>query len=154
MQNGRKNVRGVGTCVSLIKILHECIGKGLVATLLSFILVLIVGLNFQMDSMCNKSGKLRWHSQPCFSVVVVAWMRDGSSVHNPEPIHPGFHWMSRGFSATRCLTKNNFILLEAALGTNASIWIGLQADYNLQKAKQDKSFMNRLEQIRKIAAVL
>ena len=45
------------------------------------------------------------------------------------------------------------LLLEAALGTNASIWIGLQADYNMQKAKQDKSFMKRLEEIRKIAAV-
>ncbi len=52
------------------------------------------------------------------------------------------------------VTTECALLLEAALGTNASIWIGLQADYNLQKAKQDKSFMNRLEQIRKIAAVL
>lgn len=54
----------------------------------------------------------------------------------------------------RPVTTEYALLLEAALGTNASIWIGLQADYNLQKAKQDKSFMNRLEQIRKIAAVL
>jgi len=54
----------------------------------------------------------------------------------------------------RPVTTECALLLEAALGTPASIWIGLQADYNLQKAKQDKSFMNRLEQIRKIAAVL
>lgn len=53
----------------------------------------------------------------------------------------------------RPVTTECALLLEAALGINASIWIGLQADYNLQKAKQDKSFMNRLEQIRKIAAV-
>lgn len=33
------------------------------------------------------------------------------------------------------------LLLEAALGTNASIWIGLQADYNMQKAKQDKNLV-------------
>ena len=32
-------------------------------------------------------------------------------------------------------------------------WIGLQADYNMQRAKQDKSFMKRLENIRKIAAI-
>ena len=53
----------------------------------------------------------------------------------------------------RPVTTECALLLEAALGINASIWIGLQAEYNLQKAKQDKSFMNRLEQIRKIAAV-
>ena len=53
----------------------------------------------------------------------------------------------------RPVTTEYALLLEAALGTNASIWIGLQADYNMQKAKQDKSFMKRLENIRKIAAV-
>ena len=54
----------------------------------------------------------------------------------------------------RPVTTEYALLLEAALGTNASIWIGLQADYNLQKAKQDKTFLKRLEKIRKIAAVL
>ena len=45
------------------------------------------------------------------------------------------------------------LLLEAALGTDANIWIGMQAEYNMQKVKQDKSFMKRLEKIRKIAAI-
>ena len=53
----------------------------------------------------------------------------------------------------RPVTTEYALLLEAALGTDAAIWIGLQADYNMQKAKQDKSFMKRLEKIRKIAAV-
>ena len=53
----------------------------------------------------------------------------------------------------RPVTTEYALLLEAALGPNASIWIGLQADYNMQKAKQDKSFMKRLEKIRKIAAI-
>jgi len=53
----------------------------------------------------------------------------------------------------RPVTTEYALLLEAALGTSASIWIGLQADYNMQKAKQDKSFMKRLEMIRKIAAI-
>lgn len=53
----------------------------------------------------------------------------------------------------RPVTTEYALLLEAALGTNASIWIGLLADYNMQKAKQDKSFMKRLEKIRKIAAI-
>ena len=37
----------------------------------------------------------------------------------------------------RPVTTEYALLLEAALGTNASIWIGLQADYNMQKAKQE-----------------
>lgn len=53
----------------------------------------------------------------------------------------------------RPITTEYAMLLEAALGTNANIWIGLQAEYNMQKIKQDKSFMKRLEKIRKIAAV-
>ena len=53
----------------------------------------------------------------------------------------------------RPVTTEYALLLEAALGTNASIWLGLQEEYNMQKAKQDKSFMKRLEMIRKIAAV-
>ena len=54
----------------------------------------------------------------------------------------------------RPITTEYALLLEAALGTDANIWIGLQADYNMQKIKQDKSFMKRLENIRKIAAIL
>lgn len=53
----------------------------------------------------------------------------------------------------RPVTTEYALLMEAALGINASIWIGLQADYNMQKAKQDKSLMKRLEKIRKIAAI-
>ena len=53
----------------------------------------------------------------------------------------------------RPVTTEYALMLEAALGTDAGIWIGLQADYNMLKAKQDKSFMKRLERIRKIAAV-
>ena len=53
----------------------------------------------------------------------------------------------------RPVTTEYALLLEAALGTDANIWLGLQADYNMQKMKQDSSFMKRLEIIRKIAAV-
>ena len=53
----------------------------------------------------------------------------------------------------RPITTEYALLLEAALGTDANIWIGLQVDYNMQKMKKDNSFMKRLERIRKIAAV-
>ena len=45
------------------------------------------------------------------------------------------------------------LLLEAALGIDANIWLGLQSDYNLQKIKQDKSFLKRIAEIRKVASV-
>lgn len=46
------------------------------------------------------------------------------------------------------------LLFEAALGISANLWLKLQADYNMQVAKSDRSFMSRLANIRKIAAVL
>ena len=45
------------------------------------------------------------------------------------------------------------LMLKAALGTDANIWLGSQADYNMQKMKQNKFFMNRLERIHRIAAI-
>ncbi len=53
----------------------------------------------------------------------------------------------------RPVTTEYAMLLEAALGTDANIWIGLQNSYNMQKMRQDKPFLKRLENIRKIAAV-
>ncbi|MCM1312278.1 MAG: HigA family addiction module antitoxin [Bacteroides sp.] len=46
------------------------------------------------------------------------------------------------------------LLLEAALGIAAHIWLDLQTEYNMQVAKSDTSFMSRLANIRKIAALL
>lgn len=46
------------------------------------------------------------------------------------------------------------LLFEAALGIDAEIWIRMQAQYDMQIAKADKSFLERLANIRKIAAML
>ena len=54
----------------------------------------------------------------------------------------------------RPITTDYALLLEAALGIDAGIWLRLQADYNMQKAKSDKTFIARLEHIRRCAAVL
>ncbi len=54
----------------------------------------------------------------------------------------------------RPLTAEYALMLEAILGTKASIWIGLQADYSIQKAEMDKTFMKRLESLRQYAAAL
>ncbi|MBP5514552.1 MAG: HigA family addiction module antidote protein [Bacteroidaceae bacterium] len=53
----------------------------------------------------------------------------------------------------RPVTTEYALLLEAALGTDANIWIGLQTSYNIQKAKSNRSFMQRLEKVRKYAAI-
>ena len=54
----------------------------------------------------------------------------------------------------RSVTIEYALLLKAALGIDADIWISLQADYDKQKVRYDKSFLKRLENIRKSAAML
>ncbi len=54
----------------------------------------------------------------------------------------------------RAVNTELALLLEAALGIPAHIWLDLQADYNMQRVKSDTSFMNRIANIRRIAAVL
>jgi addiction module HigA family antidote len=95
-----------------------------------------------------------------------------------EPIHPGellkeeikYRGMSQkkladsmGMSYTvlnevlnckRAITTEYALLLEAALGIEADMWIRIQADYNIQTVKQNKSFADRLAQIRKAVAIL
>ena len=46
------------------------------------------------------------------------------------------------------------LLFEAVLGIPAHILTELQADYDLQIAKRDQSFLKKLQNIKKIAAVL
>lgn len=54
----------------------------------------------------------------------------------------------------RAVSAEYALLFEAALGIDAEPLIKLQVDYNIQVAKSDKSFLERLANIRKIAAVL
>jgi len=56
--------------------------------------------------------------------------------------------------AKRAVNTELALLLEAALGIKADLWLKLQADYNMQIAKSDSSFMARLANIRRIAAAL
>jgi addiction module HigA family antidote len=54
----------------------------------------------------------------------------------------------------RAVTTEYALLFEAALGIDADIWLRTQLDYNKQIAKKDTKFMDRLAEIRKIAALL
>ncbi len=54
----------------------------------------------------------------------------------------------------RSVNTEMALLIEAALNIPADLLLNLQSDYNMQKAKSDTSFMNRLSTIRNIAAAL
>ncbi len=62
--------------------------------------------------------------------------------------------LSEVINKKRAVNTELALMLEAALGIAAHIWLDLQADYNMQMAKSNTSFMNKLANIRKIAAVL
>ncbi len=53
----------------------------------------------------------------------------------------------------RAVNTELALLLEAALGIEAEMFLKLQSEYNMQIAKSNSSFMNRLANIR-IAAML
>ena len=54
----------------------------------------------------------------------------------------------------RAITTEYALLIEAALGIESDFWLRLQMDYDIQIAKRNKTFAQRLANIRKIAAVL
>ena len=54
----------------------------------------------------------------------------------------------------RPMTTATAMMLEAALGVPADSLMRLQLRYNMQQATRDKSFMERLNQIRKYADLL
>ena len=54
----------------------------------------------------------------------------------------------------RPLTTSTAMLFEAALGISAGLLMRMQLDYNMQQATRDTSFMERLAQVRKFAAML
>ena len=46
------------------------------------------------------------------------------------------------------------LLMEAALGINADLLVKMQTEYNMQTARKSTTLMKKLNEIRKIAAVL
>ena len=54
----------------------------------------------------------------------------------------------------RPVTTQTAMLFEAALGISASLLMRMQLDCNMQQAASDPTFMERLKQVRKYAAML
>lgn len=95
-----------------------------------------------------------------------------------EPVHPGEILKDeiayRGISTTRlaeqmgistntlndllnarqAITTRYALLFEAALGIDAKPLLKMQTDYDMHVAKSDKNFLERLANIRKLAAAL
>lgn len=54
----------------------------------------------------------------------------------------------------RAVNTEMALLLEAALGIEVDLWLGLQSEYNKQVKRSDPGFMERLSRIRQVAAML
>lgn len=57
-------------------------------------------------------------------------------------------------NAKRPLSTEYAMLIEAVLGMDAEPLLKMQTSYNLQMAKKDNQFMEKLKKVRKIAAIL
>lgn len=100
-----------------------------------------------------------------------------NNIESPYPTHPGeilkdeieyrgisqrrlAEQMGMGYSvvneilnARRPLTEKTAMMFEAALGVDAEPLMSLQMKYNMRTARKDKTFMQRLDEIRKLSAV-
>ncbi len=56
-------------------------------------------------------------------------------------------------NARRPMTEKTALLFEAALGIDADPLMRLQVKYNMQTARKDTTFLERLARVRKIAAM-
>lgn len=56
-------------------------------------------------------------------------------------------------NAKRPVTTEFALLLEAALNINADLLVRMQTDYNMQMARKNNSLIEKLNNIKKIAAV-
>lgn len=54
----------------------------------------------------------------------------------------------------RSITTDTALKIEAATGISATMWLGLQADYNMHTARSDRKLSDILENIRKAVAIL
>jgi addiction module HigA family antidote len=57
-------------------------------------------------------------------------------------------------NARRPLTTGTALLFEAVLGVEADTLMRIQTKYKMQTARKDKSIIERLAQVRKIAVIL
>lgn len=66
----------------------------------------------------------------------------------------GYSALNEILNERRPLTEKTALLFEAALGVNAEPLMHMQMNYNMQTARKDSNFMEKLSKVRRIAAVL
>ena len=54
----------------------------------------------------------------------------------------------------RAVTTEYALLFEAALGIDAELWLKMQSRYNMITTKRNKTFAQRLANVRKLAAMI
>ena len=70
-----------------------------------------------------------------------------------EQMGIGYSVLNEILNARRPVTEKTAMMFEAAPGLNAETLIRLQTKYNMRMALKDKTFMQRLNEIRKMAAI-
>ena len=71
-----------------------------------------------------------------------------------ERMEVSYNILNDVVNGKRAMSSKFALLFAAVLGIPAHTLTGLQADYDLQIAKRDQSFLKKLQNIKKIAAVL
>ena len=72
-----------------------------------------------------------------------------------EQMGIGYSVLNEILNVRRPVTEKTAMMFEAALGgVDAEPLLALQMEYNLRAVKKDHSFMQRLDKIRKVAAIL
>lgn len=71
-----------------------------------------------------------------------------------EQMGIGYSVLNEILNARRPVSEKTAMMFEAALGVSAETLIRLQTKYNMRVARGDKTFMQRLDHIRKVAAML
>ncbi|MCR4772998.1 MAG: HigA family addiction module antidote protein [Prevotella sp.] len=71
-----------------------------------------------------------------------------------EQIGVSYTMLNEILNGKRPVSTDFALIIEATLGINPQLLINMQARYNMAVSRKNKSFMQRLENLRKIAAVL
>ena len=71
-----------------------------------------------------------------------------------EAIGVSYSMLNEILNCKRPVTTDFALLVEAALGIRAYIYVNMQTDYDLQIAAKDKKVISRLEKIRNMCASL
>lgn len=79
--------------------------------------------------------------------------RNISQVRFAEQIGVSRSLLNEVIKCKRAVNTQLALLFEAALDIPAGLWLNLQNDFNMHRARADASFMSRLARIRGVAAL-